>query len=123
MNILIKNATITTPTGKTPAKGAQMKNIAIKTGTDIFIRNGTIAKIGKNLPENADKIINANGKTIIPGFIDSHTHLIFPTERIDEYEWKLQGMSYMEIAKKGGGILNTARKTAEISEEKLLNEL
>ncbi len=59
------------------------------------------------------------GQIVMPGFVDSHTHLIFPAWREAEYVMKIQGLSYEEIARRGGGILNTARKMKEATEEDL----
>ncbi len=59
------------------------------------------------------------GQIVMPGFVDSHTHLVFPKWREAEYVMKIKGMSYEEIARRGGGILNTARKMQEADEEEL----
>ena len=122
MRILIKNADIYTPVGTSYVRGTQMKNIKTIKNSDIFIEDGVIRKISRDINLPYDKLIDANHNAVIPGFVDSHTHLVYPTERIDEYEWKLQGISYTEIAKRGGGILNTARKTAQTTEEKLYQD-
>jgi imidazolonepropionase len=67
------------------------------------------------------KIIDAKGKMVFPCWCDSHTHLVFPASREIEYIDKIRGLSYEEIAKRGGGILNSARKTHETSEKHLYN--
>ena len=54
--------------------------------------------------------IDVGGRVILPGFVDSHTHLVHAASRAEEYELKVQGVSYEEIAKKGGGILNSVRR-------------
>ena len=59
------------------------------------------------------------GQIVMPGFVDSHTHLVFPAWREGEYVMKIKGMSYEEIARQGGGILNTARRMQQASEEEL----
>jgi len=64
-------------------------------------------------------IIDAKGKMLMPAFVDSHTHLVYPASREIEYIDKIKGLSYEEIAKRGGGILNTAKKTQQISEDEL----
>ncbi|WNJ20231.1 imidazolonepropionase [Pontibacter sp. G13] len=66
--------------------------------------------------------IDCTGKLVMPGFVDSHTHLVFPKTREQEFVYRLQGISYEEIAKRGGGILNSAKATQQISEEQLLAE-
>jgi imidazolonepropionase len=58
----------------------------------------------------AEKIIDVGGRVILPGFVDSHTHLVHAASRAEEYELKIQGVSYEEIARKGGGILNSVKR-------------
>jgi imidazolonepropionase len=70
------------------------------------------------LPPNA-AVIDAAGKTVLPGLVDSHTHLIFAGTREDEFELRLQGMTYPEIAARGGGINATVRRVREASKEQL----
>jgi len=65
------------------------------------------------------KVIDASGKMVFPCWCDSHTHLVFPASREIEYIDKIRGLSYEEIARRGGGILNSARKTHEASEKQL----
>ncbi len=65
------------------------------------------------------KIIDASGKMVFPSFVDSHTHLVYPASREVEYVDKIKGLSYEEIAKRGGGILNSAKMMQEAGEEEL----
>ena len=65
------------------------------------------------------KVIDASGRMVFPAWCDSHTHLVFPASREIEYIDKIKGLSYEEIAKRGGGILNSARMTQETSEKQL----
>jgi imidazolonepropionase len=67
----------------------------------------------------ADQVIDASDRFILPAFIDSHTHLVFATTREEEFVMKIKGASYSEIASKGGGILNSAKKLQHISEDQL----
>ncbi len=82
----------------------------------LLIRDGLIAAVGarpeiESLPESrsAEKI-DVGGRVVLPGFVDSHTHLIHAASRAEEYELKIAGASYEEIARKGGGILNSVKK-------------
>lgn len=68
----------------------------------------------------ADETIDADGKLVCPGFVDPHTHIVFAGDRLDEFELKIQGADYLEILKKGGGIISTVRKTREASFEELV---
>ena len=89
----------------------------------MVIENDYIAWIGKEdeLPNHYDyEIENAKGDYMSPGLIDCHTHLIYGGNRIDEFEKRLNGKSYEEIAKNGGGILSTVNATREATEEELI---
>ena len=92
----------------------------VQKNASILIEDGRIKKIGKNL--EGGKTINARGKTVLPGFVDCHTHTIFAGSREFELEMKLNGASYEDIAKRGGGINYTVRKTRDASFQQLFNE-
>jgi imidazolonepropionase len=66
------------------------------------------------------KTIDATGKAVLPGFVDSHTHFVFAGYRAEEFSWRLRGESYMEIMNRGGGIASTVRATREASREDLI---
>ncbi len=74
-------------------------------------------------PENAADTVDASGKTVLPGFVDSHTHAVFAGDRSDEFAAKLRGKPYQEILADGGGILRTVRATRDASEATLLENL
>jgi len=69
--------------------------------------------------EDSDQIIDATGRFVFPSFVDSHTHLVFAASREDEFVDKIKGVSYEEIARKGGGILNSAKRLQQTSEDEL----
>ena len=83
----------------------------------IEITEGVITYVGKNRPERPEgyRVLNANGRAVLPGFIDSHTHLVFGGYRPEEFVWRMKGDSYMSIMERGGGIINTVRATRETS--------
>ncbi|WP_430541226.1 imidazolonepropionase [Vibrio tubiashii] len=90
---------------------------------NIYIKDGRIQSIAQ---ETLDSEVNPSGncydckgKLVTPGFIDCHTHLIFAGSRANEFEMRLKGVPYQEIAKQGGGILSTVRATREASEQQL----
>jgi imidazolonepropionase len=74
-------------------------------------------------PENATVAVDAAGRSVIPGFVDSHTHALFAGDRADEFEAKLRGRSYQEILAEGGGILRTVRATRDADAPTLLGNL
>jgi imidazolonepropionase len=116
-SLLITGASqLLTLLGGSPRRGNSLSNLAIIKGGAILIRDGQIAAIGTRakveaIPaaRKAEKI-DVGGRVILPGFVDSHTHLIHAASRAEEYELKIQGASYEEIARKGGGILNSVKK-------------
>ncbi|MDC5839840.1 imidazolonepropionase [Vibrio europaeus] len=90
---------------------------------NIYIKDGRIQSITQETLDsdvgNSVNCYDCKGKLVTPGFIDCHTHLIFAGSRADEFEKRLQGVPYQEIAKQGGGIVSTVRATREASEQRL----
>ena len=124
VDILIKNANelITLKGPNKPRTKKEMSNIGIITKGSIAIKNGIIVDVGKNLKYKSKTIIDAKGKTVMPGFVDPHTHLVFAGSREFELDWKLKGLSYMNILKKGGGIVYTVNETRNASNAELLRQ-
>ncbi|MBI2257886.1 MAG: imidazolonepropionase [Flavobacteriia bacterium] len=130
-NILIKNIQALFQCGENfPAflKGKEMDNVPQIQNAFVLIENGLIKDYGsmKDAPSmfhetNIFETIDANGKFVLPCFIDSHTHIVFAKYREEEFVDRINGLSYEDIAKKGGGILNSAQKLASSSEEFLFN--
>jgi len=91
----------------------------------LIVDNGRIEAFGTmdNLPNamQADEIIDATGRMVMPTWADSHTHLVFAATREQEFVDKIKGLSYEEISARGGGILNSARKMNDISEDELFD--
>lgn len=109
----------------TPLKGEQMKGLSIKEEAAFAVSEGKIAWIGSNKEAgtlDAELIISANNKVVSPGLVDSHTHLVFGGSREGELELKQQGMPYLEILEKGGGILSTVAATRQSTEEELVKK-
>ena len=91
----------------------------------LLIENDIIADYGTmdNCPDiNDAEIINAEGKTVLPAWCDSHTHIVYAGNREQEFVDRINGLSYEEIAARGGGILNSAKKLNETSEEELYQQ-
>jgi imidazolonepropionase len=102
--------------GSGPRRGDSLSNLGIIKDGALLVRDGVIEDIGTRaemeaLPEarSAQKL-DVGGRVVLPGFVDSHTHLIHAASRVEEYELKIEGASYEEIARKGGGILNSVKK-------------
>lgn len=93
----------------------------------LLIEDGIIAEYGAmyelelKVPQLPKHVIDAAGQFILPCWCDSHTHLVFAKSREEEFIDKIKGMSYAEIAAKGGGILNSAKKLSEATEDELFN--
>lgn len=124
VDILIKNANeiLTLKGENVPRKKENMNNLNIVRNGSIAIKNDIIIDVGTKLSYHAKKIINAKGKTILPGFVDCHTHVVFSGSREFELNMKLNGYSYMDILNEGGGIYYTVNKTRDSNFDNLLNE-
>lgn len=100
------------------------KDLSIISNAAIVTKKNKILWIGptKELPKEfkKNKSIDLKGKTVLPAFIDCHTHLVHGGDRGDEFEMKFQGKSYQDIALAGGGIVNTVESTRKLSEKELL---
>ncbi|TMM32096.1 imidazolonepropionase [Polaribacter aestuariivivens] len=90
----------------------------------LLVENGLISDFGdmRDCPKIDVKTIDVTGKMILPSWCDSHTHLVFAGNREDEFVDRIKGLSYEEIANNGGGILNSAKKLQQTSEEDLYNQ-
>jgi len=86
----------------------------------ILIKDNKIEAVGKGLaiPAGAN-VIDLSGKTVLPGLIDCHTHLVYAGDRSSEFERRLEGESYEDIARSGGGILSTVRATRDATQAQL----
>lgn len=102
-------------------KGADMAEVPVVHDAFLLIENGLIAAFGSmaDCPERADQVIDASGKTVFPCWCDSHTHIVFARSREEEFVDRIRGLSYEEIARRGGGILNSARRLQETDEDDL----
>lgn len=105
--------------------GQDMSSINCIDNAYLIIEDDKIADFGtmSQLQDtNADKIIDAKNRFVLPSFCDSHTHLVYSGSREIEYIDKIKGLSYEEIAKRGGGILNSAKRLQQASEEELYED-
>ncbi len=126
-NMIIKNASqLVTCSGFKAKQGKAMSDLCTIDDGAVVIENGVITAVGKTgevlarFDETGFETIDATGKAVLPGFIDSHTHFVFAGYRAEEFSWRLRGENYMEIMNRGGGIVNTVRATREASRENLV---
>ncbi len=123
-DIIIANASeLLTLQGKAPRTGKRMRELGIIKEGAVAVRNGKILAVGENREIlrrfEAKKTTDASGKTVMPGFVDAHTHLVFAGAREFELEWKIDGMKYMDIAARGGGINYTMKLTRKATKKEL----
>jgi len=112
--------------GPAPKKGKDMADIGLIADGGVLIHDDKIFAVGTT--EELDKMVNmdeyevidATGKTVMPGFVDSHTHFIFGGYRANEFSWRLKGDTYMSIMERGGGINATVVPTKEATLEELV---
>jgi len=110
MGLLIRNASqILTMT----------RGVGIAKQSSILIENGVIEKIGSMKSSTGNEVVDARGCVVCPGFVDSHTHLVFAGSREDEFAMRIKGVKYETIARAGGGIASTAQDTARATESEL----
>jgi imidazolonepropionase len=120
-NLLVRNArqllTLRGPTG--PRRGPALRDLGIIQDGAVLVENGVITALGptrriENLAEARHALeIDASGRVVGPGFVDSHTHLVCGPPRLNDYEMRIAGASYEEIAAAGGGILQSVRAVRE----------
>ncbi|MCK5258198.1 MAG: imidazolonepropionase [Thermoplasmatales archaeon] len=124
VDIFIKNASelITMDGPNRPRIKKEMCELSIIKNGSVAIKDGKIVETGNDLEYGAEKTIDASGKTVMPGFIDPHTHLVFAGSREFELDMKLKDLSYMEILKKGGGIFYTVNETRRATDGELLKQ-
>ena len=128
MSLLIINIKGLVQVEDTPAVkvcGDSMARINTISNAWLYIEEGLIHSYGpmSSVPVlEPSEIIDASGKFVLPSYCDSHTHLVYAGSREIEYIDKIKGLSYEEIARRGGGILNSAKLLAQTSEEELFDQ-
>lgn len=126
-NLIIHNAAqVVTCSGFAGKRGKEMSDLQVIENGTVIVTDGFISHILKQdepVPVNKQNysIIDATGKALLPGFVDSHTHFVFGGYREEEFSWRMRGDSYMEIMQRGGGIVITTRATRNETEEELIS--
>ncbi|MGQ0540969.1 MAG: imidazolonepropionase [Blastocatellia bacterium] len=127
-DLIIHNAgqLITCAPGGKAKRGSEMLDVGLIEDGAVAITEGKIVAVGKSQEVLAeflcDRVIDASGKVVCPGFVDPHTHIVFAGDRLDEFELKIKGAGYLEILENGGGIISTVRKTRGASFEELVDQ-
>jgi imidazolonepropionase len=131
-NLIVKNASeLVTCSGFAAKKGTAMSDLKIIPDGAVVVKEGIIEAVGttRDILSDLEKIesdlsgfdiIDAKNRAVLPGFVDSHTHFVFGGFRAQEFSWRLRGDSYMEIMKRGGGIVNTVEATRKAAVEELV---
>ena len=126
-NLIVKNASqVVTCSGFKAKQGQEMSDLAIIENGAVIIEAGKIKAVGNSsellngFDTRGFEVIDAAGKAVLPGFVDSHTHFVFGGYRPDEFAWRLRGDNYMDIMNRGGGIANSVNATRKASREELM---
>ena len=123
--LLIENiGELVTCSGTDAKRGAAMSDLGVIRDGAVLVEDGTIRAVGKTggIKNNGFPVLDAAGRAVLPGFVDAHTHFLFGGYREEEFAWRLAGESYLDILKKGGGILSTVRTTRTFSKGRLEEE-
>ncbi len=123
-HLLIYNASQLLTLSGGPRRGSRLGELGIIEDGAVLIQGDQILAVGESgqfLEGYPDaSVLNAEGRVVMPGFVDPHTHLVWAGDRAEEFTLRLQGKSYMEILEDGGGILSTVRATRLASHEELV---
>ena len=116
MELVIRNIDKIYSSGsKPPLKGISQGKLRIRRGESILVDDGKIVSVGKDVSagKGAERI-DASGMIAIPGFVDSHTHMVYGGDRAEEFELRAKGVTYLELLQSGNGILKTWRDTRDM---------
>jgi imidazolonepropionase len=123
-SLLINNARILTlASEQSPSRGIAMGNLAAIPNASLLVQDGKIVEISESINAQADRTIDAHGRVLMPAFVDCHTHSCWAGDRLDEWEQKQSGASYLDILKAGGGIMSTVRAVRSASIDELAEHL
>jgi imidazolonepropionase len=123
--LAVVNCSLVTLAGPArPRVGAELRELAIVGDGALLVRDGLIEQVGTRaeiepLIEADTEVIDADGRVVLPGFVDAHTHPVFAGTRVDEFEERSKGATYQEIAARGGGIQSTVIRTRAASVDEL----
>ena len=126
-SLLIPNIAQLVQVEQTPrdaVRGADMAQLPIMEHCYLLAQGDKIKAFGpmSEAPATADSVIDAQGGMVLPSYCDGHTHIVYAGSREHEFIDKIRGLSYEEIAKRGGGILNSAKRRNETPEDELYQQ-
>ena len=126
----IRTLVLAHPGSLSPLRGDAMDRIPVVDGAYLLVRHGKFEAFGQEAPEALAELrsrytigeeIDAQGGLVLPSWCDAHTHTVFAGSREQEFVDRMQGLSYQQIAERGGGILNSARRLRDASEDELFH--
>lgn len=126
VDLLVHSAAqlLTLASSNGPKRGAEMRHLGIIEDGAVAIQDGRIVLTGTTAEVRAtcapQREIDATGRVVMPGFVDAHTHIVFAGDRLDEFEQRIAGATYLEIMASGGGIMSTVRATRAATVEELV---
>ncbi len=127
VDLIVKNAAqlVTCSSNGRIKKGREMLNLGIIEDGAIALSGGMFVGVGSTVEilaaYKSENTIDAGGKVVCPGFVDPHTHIVFGGNRLNEFELRIKGASYLEIMEAGGGIVSTVSQTRDATFEELVN--
>lgn len=121
MTLLIRNVrALTMASGASPRRGGELGELSVRDGVDVLVDGHAIARVeGGIKPPAGATVIEGDGRVLMPGFVDCHTHACWAGDRLDEWDRKRAGESYLQILASGGGIMSTVRAVRRASERDL----
>lgn len=124
--IIVGASELVTSDGNLPKIGPDLSELSIIKNGSFAVKDGIFIDVGKEnyivSKYQADTVIDARGCSVLPGFVDPHTHVVYGGERSDEFELRVGGAAYEEIMSKGGGIISTVDKTRICTEDELFKQ-
>ncbi len=122
-SVLLKNIGQVISPGKNefPLRGTDQSKLTVENDLSILVKNGRIYLDGAG-EYTADTVIDCRGKVVTPGFLDSHTHIVYAGSRYEEFYQKISGASYLQILESGNGIMRTIRETEAAPVERIYQE-
>ena len=123
-SVVITNARILTLAGDPPKRGPTSADVGVIEHGSVHVEDGRIVTVEHGtLDVPGARVIDARGRVVMPGFVDAHTHACWAGDRLDEWERKQRGATYLEILESGGGIMSTVRSVRAASEDELADSL